>query len=147
MKRLIFSLVILLLICFTACSEDSPTGPTSPPEVTKVDITNITPSSPATLKFYETASNDRLTITYDYNVIESGGVRIWIKPVSSSGGGTAHYSPSPVYTGSGSKTVTVSVSSNQDSVHISQLEILIRNPSQTETISQTYIDVNYIFTN
>lgn len=147
MKRLIIPLVTLFVIGFTACSEDSPTGQPNPPEVTKVDITNTSPSSPATLKYYQTASNDRITVTYDYNVIESGGARIWIKPVSSSGSGTAHYSPSPVYTGSGSKTVTVSVSSNQDTVHISQLEILVRNSNQTETISQEYIDVNYFFTN
>lgn len=148
-KRLIYLGTALILFTLLGCSEDNSTGHGTPQE-TIINITNISPTSPATLKFYQTDPNDRTSITYNYSIVETGGARIWIQPFAlSANDGTASilYSPSGVYTGSGSKTVVVSAeSSANDPVHITQLEILIKNPSQTDTNSQSFMNVDYTFT-
>jgi hypothetical protein len=150
MKRLFALGFTLLLIAVTGCGDDdSPAGPGVPAE-TGVNVVSIAPSSPSILKYYQTASNDRVSIMYSYTVVEPSGARIWIQPSvwnSKSGSASVLYSPSPIYTGSGNKTVLVTAeSSDDDTVHISQLEIFIRNPSTSDTISLSFIDVDYTFT-
>ena len=149
MKRLFALGLALLLTAISGCGDDdSPTGLGVPAE-TGVSVVSITPSSPSILKYYQTASNDRVSIIYSYTVVEPSGARIWIQPSvwnAKEGSASVLYSPSPVYTGSGNKTVLVSAeSSDDDTVHISQLEILIRNPSTSDTISRSFIDVDYTF--
>jgi hypothetical protein len=145
MKVLFAFVVILLFTIVAGCSDDSPTGP-GIEQKTSVSINNLVPSSPASLKYYQTGVNDRVNVSFNYNVVEPSGVRIWIQPVDNSPEGSVYYSPSPVYTGSGNKAVTVSVSSSEDTLHISQLRIKIKTPDQSTLISESYIDVNYTFT-
>lgn len=150
MKQILFSGLVLILITLAGCGDDdNPTGPGSPQETT-INITNITPVSPAALKFYQTASNDRVSITYSYSIVETDSARIWIQPFTWSakdGSATAFYSPSSIYSGSGNRTVLVSAtSSDNDTVRISQLEVLFRNPTTSDTIYRSLINVNYTFT-
>jgi hypothetical protein len=125
---------------FFGCGGDDDAKPT------EVEIVSMTPASPASLKYYETATNDRVSITFNYVVVEPDGVRIFIQPVSTAGGqGTIHYTPSPVFKGTGSKTVTVSVESNQVSVLIDRIKILIKSADQTAVISEKFVDVSFTF--
>lgn len=145
MNRLFALGLAFLFITIIGCSDDSPTGPGTE-QKTNVNINNIVPSSPASLKYYQTGVNDRVTVSFNYNVVEPNGARIWIQPVDNSPEGSVYYSPSPVFTGFGSKTVTISVSSSEDTLHISQLRIKIKTPDQSTLISESYVDVDYTFT-
>jgi hypothetical protein len=137
------ALLIVAVVIFSACKKDD-----DEPQVTSVEIVSMSPESPANLKYYQTATNDRVNITFNYNVTEPDGARIFIKGVAGSGGqATLKYSPSPVYTGTGSKTVLITVTSDQPSFLIDQIQIIIKNPDQSETISEMFQDVNYTFSN
>jgi hypothetical protein len=144
MKGLISIILAFLLIAVTGCSDDSPSGPGIPQE-TGINIVGTAPAFPATLKYYQTASNDRVSITFNYSIVEPEGARIWIQPVKKSSNATIYYSTSPVYKGSGSKTVIVSVSSDADTLHVSQLRVVIKTPDQSSTISEFFTDVDYTF--
>jgi hypothetical protein len=137
-----FSLFTVFAVFFSGCGKDED----ATPQVSKVDIVSMTPPSPASLKYYETDPNDRVQITFDYTITEPDGARIYIIPVASAGGqGSLKYSPSGVYKGSGSKTVLISAESNQPSVLVDQIKILIKSHDQTEIISETFVDVSYTF--
>ncbi len=116
------------------------------PKTTEVEVVSMTPTSPASLKYYESATNDRVSVTFNYVVVEPEGVRIFVQPVSTAGGsGTIHYTPSSVFKDTGSKTVTVSVKSDQTSVLVDRIKILIKSADQTVTISEKFIEVSYTF--
>ena len=71
--------MILLTLLLFGCSDDDEGGP----KASSIEIVSMTPASPATLKYYETASiNDHVRIVYKYSVIEPNGVRIWVEPAS-----------------------------------------------------------------
>jgi len=145
MKKILASFPILLII-LVGCGDDSSTNPTTAKE-TAIDIVNMDPASPAILNYYKTSSNDRINITFNYAIAESetDGVKIWIEAANSPGENDVfYYSPSPVYTDTGSKTVMVSCESDKDTIHISQLEVTIINPDTT--IANYFInDVDYTF--
>ena len=145
MKLLFGFGIAFLLIAFFGCSEDPSTGP-GEPQQTSISINNTTPGSPAILKYYETATNDRVSITYNYSVAEAGGARIWIQPVDKFHDGKIYYNTSPIYTGSGNKTVVVSVASDKDTLHITQLRIIAKTPDQSSTLYESFVDVDYTFT-
>jgi hypothetical protein len=59
------SMILLILLLFR-CSDDEDGGP----KASSIEITSMIPASPATLKYYETASiNDHVRIVYNYSVI------------------------------------------------------------------------------
>jgi hypothetical protein len=132
--RKVFRTLIVLTIIIYGCGGDD-----AEPKITKVDIVSMAPASPANLKY-----GDDVQITYNYVVTEADGARIFIQGVSD-GTGTTYYSPSPVYKGEGSKTVTVSVISDEPSFLVEQLRIKIVNPAQTSVISETFVDVSFTF--
>jgi hypothetical protein len=116
------------------------------PKVTNLTIVSMSPESPANLKYYETDPNDRVKITFDYEVIEEEGVRIFLQARSSTGElSNTYYSPSPLYKGKGSKTVIISVVSDEPSVLVDKVRIVIKNADQSVTISETFADVNFTF--
>jgi hypothetical protein len=146
MKLLLFPGLAFLLLAAAGCSkEDSPTGPKTPKE-TGINIVNMAPVFPASLKYYKTADNDRVTISFNYIIAEAEGARIWIQPVKDTDEGTSYYSSSPVYKGSGSKSVIISADSDENSLHISKLRIVIKTPDQSSTIYESFMDVDYTFT-
>jgi hypothetical protein len=143
--KLLISLIVGVIICI-GCGGGDDDDPE--PQVTTADIVSLSPDSPANLKYYETGSNDRVSVTFSYSVKETEGVRIFIKPVASAGGqGSIHYSPSSLFKGNGSKTVFISVESNQASVLVDKIEIKIKSADQSETISETFEDVSFTFSN
>ena len=133
---------MLVVMCFAlvSCGDDGPNATTG------VIIKSMSPASPATLKYYQLAANDRITIEYDYLITQPDGARIWILGVASDGSTGSIYSPSSVYKGSGSRKVVLSYDSNEPSVHIEKLRIKIVNPDHSVTISETFVDVDYTFT-
>jgi len=136
------SMILLTLMSF-GCSHDDDGGP----KASSIEIISMTPASPATLKYYKTSSiNDHVRIVYNYSVIGPNGVRIWIEPASTTESNCdAFYSPSPVYTGTGSSSVIVAAKCDQESVVIDKLVVDIYDP-KTRISSTDTIDVNYTFT-
>ncbi len=98
MKRFLALGLAFLFIALIGCSKDSPTGPAAPQE-SGINIVSMSPGSPSTLKYYQSGTNDRVSVTYNYNVVEPDGARIWVQPVDNSDEGTVYYSPSPVLKG------------------------------------------------
>ncbi|HET6544767.1 MAG TPA: hypothetical protein VFG46_29985 [Chryseolinea sp.] len=135
------SMILLTLLLF-ACSNDDDGGP----KASSIEITSMTPASPATLKYYETASiNDHVRIVYNYSVIEPNGVRIWIKAASTTDSNyNSFYSPSKIYKGTGTNSVIVSVKSEDESVVVDKLMLIIYDP-QSQVRSQDSVAVNYTF--
>ena len=134
------SMILLTLVLF-ACSDDDDGGPNT----SSIKITSMTPASPATLKYYGTSENDHVRIVYDYAVIEPNGVRIWIKPKSTTAINYKYvYSPSKICTGTGTNSVIVSVNSEDESLVVDKLILTIYDP-QTEVRSEDSVAVNYTF--
>jgi hypothetical protein len=135
------SMILLILLLF-GCSDDDDGGP----KASSIEITSMTPASPATLKYYETASiNDHVRIVYNYSVIEPDGVRIWIEPASTTATNFKwFYSPSKIYKGSGTNSVIVSVKSDNESVVVDKLMLTIYDP-QSQVRSEDSVAVNYTF--
>lgn len=135
------SMILLTLLLF-GCSDDD----SGEPKASFINITSMTPPSPATLKYYETDPiNDHVRIVYNYSVFEPNGVRIWIKPKSTTSGNYKWlYSPSKIYKGAGTNSVIVSVISNDESVVVDKLMLTIYDP-QSEVSSEDSVAVNYTF--
>ena len=164
-----FALVLLLGGVIICCSkgDDEPilvnnvdgngettsnSGNTSPndPIGASISIKSIDPASPATLKF-----GDSIAITYDYNVTRSLGARIWVVPYADGDlAPSASYSLSPVYKGTGTETVYISVSEG-DTVMVDKLKtqintagfVLLGVLTGSTTLSESFEDVDYMFTN
>jgi len=134
--------MILLTLLLFGCSDDDEGGP----KASSIEIVSMTPASPATLKYYETASiNDHVRIVYKYSVIEPNGVRIWVEPASATATNyTFFYSPSKIYKGTGTNSVIVSVKSEDESVVVDKLMLIIYDP-QSLVRSVDSVAVNYTF--
>ena len=135
------SMILLTLLLF-GCSDGDDEGP----KASSIEITSMTPASPATLKYYETASiNDHVRIVYNYSVIEPNGVRIWVEPASTTATNyKLFYSPSKIYKGTGTNSVIVSVESNDESIVVDKLMLIIYDP-QSQVSSKDSVTVNYTF--
>ncbi len=107
---------------------------------TTVKITDLVPNT------NELDFGDKVEITFEYDVVELEGARIFIRPFTD-GELSPNYSasPSPIFTNDGSHTVEFSISSGSDDIHVDQLRILVVNPSQTKTILEKFVDVDYTF--
>jgi hypothetical protein len=137
-----YASIILLTLMLPGCSDDDDGGP----KASSIDILSMTPASPATLKYYETASvNDHVRIVYNYSVIEPNGVRIWVEPASTTATNYKFfYSPSKIYKGTGTNSVIVSVKSEDESVLVDKLMLIIYDP-ESQDRSQDSVAVNYTF--
>jgi len=137
---------ILLLVLMSSCGDDD----NESPAVTSVTITSMVPQSPANLVFYQTAAeNDRVTITYNYNIVPADGGRIWVQPYTNGSLSDDYlYSQSSVYQGSGNRTVIISIDQGSNTeVNVDQLRVIITDPDQTMDLFEDFIDVDYTFTN
>jgi hypothetical protein len=144
-----FTIIILigLVVISFSCDDDDDDDV---PKVTNVTITSMVPASPATINYYQgslSAADKRVQVIYDYTVVESVGVRIWIEPYIT----PPHpeyqifYSPSPLFVEeTGTRTVYFSVKSDAPSVVVDKLKIIIRDVDQ-KIISEKMVDVNYTF--
>jgi len=97
-------------------------------------------TSPATLEFGE-----NITVTFDYETEEAGGVRIWARPMTC-GGTTTNYAAqgSPVYpvgTGNGSGYFTITQGANV----VDQVRFQMKNEDQSVMLLEIFVDVNYSF--
>lgn len=107
-----------------------------------VTITSLNPTSPAVLNF-----NDQVTINFDYETTEAGGVRIFIRPFAG-GSLAANYgaSGSPVHpVGNGSYSSNFTIVSG--AVTIDQLRIQMFNADQSELLFEDFVPVSYQFKN
>jgi hypothetical protein len=131
--------VALLVALFIVVGYGCEKGEKNPAE-TKVTIDLLVPTSPASLAFGE-----NVTIIYTYDVVESDGVRIWVQPYTAGTISPAYrYTSSPLFTGAGTRTVTVSVTTG-DLVVVDHLMIKIANADGSEVISTELVPVNYTF--
>lgn len=130
--------VILFSVAFINCgSSDEDPGQNT------IEIISINPESPASLKF-----NDFVVITFDYNIVNADGARMWIIPYTDGDNSPEYlYSSSKVFTGSGTKQSGISIESGTDPVIVDQLKITMVDPDQNETFIERFVDVNYTFTN
>ena len=132
-KLLLVSVIVLIFNC---CDKDDSDSDTS-----SVTITSISPESPASLSF-----GQRVTIIYDYTVVEPEGVRIWVMPYTMGAISPAYsYTSSPLIKGTGSRTVGFSITSG-DSTVVDQIRIKIATANGQETISEFNEEVAYTFT-
>ncbi len=113
-----------------------------------ITIKSMEPASPATLKF-----GDSIAIAYDFNVTRSLGARIWIQPFANGNlAPSSGYSLSPVYKGTGTQKVYVSVSEGDTTV-VDQLKtqintaglILLGVLTASDKLSESFEDVDYMF--
>lgn len=136
---------ILVLLSSGGCNNDEPAL-----ETDQVTVTSMTPVSPANLVFYEAeTTNDRITVTYNYQIVHAAGARIWVQPYTNgSKSDDFLYSTSPIYQGSGSKTVIVSIDQgSNDEVKVDQLRIIVTDPDQNVDLLESFIEVDYTFAN
>lgn len=129
------SLLLFFLITIFGCSKDGDK------KASTVTIVTLSPQSPASLTF-----GDRVTITYDYDVLEEDGVRIWVMPYT--GGSISpkySYTSSPLFRGKGSRDVTITITSGESEVVVDQLKIEIADASGDYTISEFFETVEYTF--
>ncbi len=89
--------------------------------------------------------NENFNITFDYKVDIPGGVRIFIRPMTH-GSLTPGYgaSGSPIFEGSGSKTVFFTITTGKN-VHVDALRVSVVNPDQTQELMTFYVPVNLYF--
>jgi hypothetical protein len=140
-----FALIVTcsLLIFTSSCGDEKGGG--SVPE-NDIVIRSLSPDSPATLDHYEMSSNDRVKITYDYNITHVDVAQIWIQPYTDGSISPPYrYSPSTVFKGKGSRDVIVSIGDDIGKVHVDQLRIKIYNPVTKEDLRERFIDVDYTF--
>ena len=129
-------LLLLLLSPIVGCSDDD-----DEPEVSMVTIVNLDPQSPASLSF-----GQRVTISYDYEVLEPNGVRIWVMPYSNGSASPKYsYTSSPLFTGTGSRNVTITITSGDSAVVVDQLRIIIADRTGTATITEFFESVEYTY--
>lgn len=134
-KRFKTSLLLLLLTPIFGCSKDDDK------KVSTVTIVTLSPQSPASLSFGE-----RVTITYDYDILEEDGVRIWVQPYT--GGSITPnyiYTSSPLFQGKGSRNVTITVTAGESEVVVDQLIIKIADSTGDNTILEQFETVDYTF--
>ncbi len=107
---------------------------------TTVNITKILPETNV-LDF-----GDKVDITFDYDVIESEGVRIFIRPFTN-GSLSPSYgaSGSGIFKNDGSNTVNFTISTGADDVHVDQLRIKVVSPDQSKVILEKFVDVDFTF--
>lgn len=142
-KYFIPILMCSLLLFLSSCSSDGDGGGTPANDIV---IKSISPDSPATLDHYQTSSDDRVKINYDYNITHADGARIWIRPYTDGSPSPGYlYSSSSVFKGEGSRDVLVSIDGDAGKVHVDQLKLIISNPDQTEDIRERFIEVDYTF--
>lgn len=104
-----------------------------------VTVTGLNPVSPANL-----ALSQNVTVSANYNALEAGGVRIYIRPFTN-GSLTPSYaaSVSPLYpTGAGSVTATFRIDAGTN-VPIDQLRIQMYRDAPYELIFEKFVDVDY----
>lgn len=104
-----------------------------------VTITNLNPATPAHLALHQD-----VTVSINYNALETGGVRIYIRPFTN-GSLTPSYaaSQSPLYpTGAGSVTATFSIDAGTN-VPVDQLRIQMYRDVPYELIFEKFVDVDY----
>ena len=131
---------LAVLFSLSACGSDSEGTPTN-----DIAIKSISPESPATLDFYETSSNDRVIIQYDYNISNEEGARIWIQPFTNGSISNEYlYSKSSILKGGGSRSVLVSIDAGAET-KVDQLRIKITNPDQSVDLMERFVDVDYTF--
>ncbi len=135
--------VIISGIFLSACSKDE--DPKA--NVSKVTVTDISPESPATLKFYNTGSNDRVVVSYTYTIVEKEGVRIFVQPYTNGSLTPGYiYGASPLFTETGTRTVHFSVKdTNEPPVTVDQIRVAIITADATTKISDQFIDVDFEF--
>lgn len=132
----------LMIIAIFGCSKSDDGGAIPGSAENKVSLKSMSPLSPATLKF-----DEDVTITYDYEIAEPNGVRIWVQPYTNGQKSPKFsYTSSPLIKGKGSRTVVISVTSGETTV-VDQLAIKIANADVSQTLLETFETVNYTFTN
>jgi hypothetical protein len=89
--------------------------------------------------------DENFNITFDYKIDVPGGVRIFIRPMTH-GSLTPGYgaSGSPIFEGSGSKTVFFKINSGKN-VHVDALRVAVVNPDQSQELMTFYVPVNLYF--
>ena len=131
------SWLFLLLIPVFGCNKND-----DEPVVSTVTIVTLNPQSPASLSF-----GQRVTISYDFEVLEPDGVRIWVMPYSN---GTISpkysYTSSPLFKGNGNREVSFTITSGDTEIVVDQLKIKIADSTGDNTISEYFETVNYTFT-
>ncbi|HEX5168464.1 MAG TPA: hypothetical protein VFW11_04780 [Cyclobacteriaceae bacterium] len=129
------------MIAVNSCGDDEGSS-----NVNDITVKSISPDSPAVLKFYQTSSDDRVYIEYDYNISHKEGARIWIVPYTDGDFSPGYiYSSSPVYKGKGSKKVLISIDESAEPVNVDQLQIYIESEETEEVLVERYVDVDYTF--
>jgi hypothetical protein len=104
-----------------------------------IAINQLSPASAAKLNFGE-----EITISFDYNISEPDGARIYIRPLTGIIP-TSNYaaSGSPVYTGEGNATVTFTINSGE--TEIDKLRIQVYNATRSELLFEFTFPVSYQF--
>lgn len=137
MKTISFYVLVILLsfaLCNCAKNDDELKG-------NSMNVTSIDPSSPATLEF-----NEFVIIEYEYNISNSEGARMWVIPYTDGSKSPGYlYSSSTVYTGNGGRQVGVSIDDSSEPVVVDQLQVIMKNPDQSETLYEEFINVNFTF--
>jgi len=78
--------------------------------------------------------------------LESDGVRIWVMPYSNGSISPKYsYTSSPLFTATGSRNVTVSITSGDSEIVVDQLKIEIADSNGDFTISEYLVSVDYTF--
>lgn len=105
-----------------------------------VSITNLSPKSPARLSL-----NEDVTINFTYAINEPGGVRIYIRPVTS-GRLTPNYSASgsPLYS-SGRGRGTAHFTITEGTTTVDQLRVQVRSVQQQRLLFQFFVPVKFTF--
>ena len=87
--------------------------------------------------------SEQVNITFDYNINHSGGTRIFIRPFTNDNL-TPGYgaSGSPLFTGTGSRTVNFTINSGTN-VRVDSLRVVMTNDDQSETLRTFFIPVNW----
>ncbi len=130
------SLLLVLLALIFGCSKND-----DPEAASKVTIVTINPQSPASLSF-----GQRVTISYDYEVLEPEGVRIWVMPYSDGLISPKYsYTSSPLFKGTGSRDVTFTITSGESEMVVDQLKIKIADSTGDVTILEYFETVDYTF--
>ena len=134
MAAVLFAMILL------GCSKDDAPGD---PTVNKVTFKSMTPNSPANLVYGE-----RVTITYDYEVADPDGVRIWLKPFTKGAfSPNGQYIASPLFKGKGTKTTTIVVLSGNATTVVDQVQIVFGSADASTNISESFENVNFTYSN
>jgi len=104
-----------------------------------VSVNQLTPASPARLNFGE-----EITISFNYNISEPRGARIFIRPVTGSNP-TPNYaaSGSDLYRGEGKAVTTFTITSGK--IKVDKLRVQVYNANQSLLLFEFYFPVSYAF--